>query len=55
MTTLTFLMTIHNICDGDKHPNFRHKYTIKDMLDAYTIASFGKETANITFFDLKKR
>ena len=51
MTTLTYLMTIRKICDGDINPNLRHKYTIKDMLDAYTIASFGTRTANVTFCD----
>ena len=55
MTALTFIMTIINICDGDKHPNLRHKYTIEDMIIAHKFAELGdKNIANITFFDLNK-
>lgn len=52
MTTLKFIITILHICDGDKHPNLRHKYTIQDMIDAHTIAELGINVANVTFYDL---
>ena len=52
MTTLTFVMTIINICDGDKNPNLRHKYTLEDMINAHKIAELGLNVANITFYDV---
>jgi hypothetical protein len=53
MTALKFIMTIINICDGDKNPNLRHKYTLDDMIIAQKFAEIGdKNLANVTFFDL---
>jgi hypothetical protein len=54
MTALKFITTIINICDADKHPNLRHRYTLEDMIFAGMIAEVGdKGVANVTFFDLE--
>jgi hypothetical protein len=53
MTALNLIMTIINICDGDKHPNLRHRYTLQDMIDAHTLSQFGDRVADVTFFNLK--
>lgn len=53
MTALNLIMTIINICDGDKNPNLRHRYTIQDMMDMHTLSKYGdKGVAEVTFFDL---
>jgi hypothetical protein len=53
MTALNLIMTIINICDGDKSPNLRNRYTLQDMMDAHTLSKYGDNVAEITFFDLK--
>jgi hypothetical protein len=53
MTALNLIMTIINICDGDKSPNLRHRYTLQDMIDAHILSKNGDRVADVTFFDLK--
>lgn len=44
MSKLIFIMTIQNICDGDKQPSYRHKYTLSDMIMSYDISQLKEDT-----------
>jgi len=49
MTALKAILTIKDVCDGDKNLNIRHQYTIEDMTFAGVIAETGDRVAEFTF------
>lgn len=49
MTALKAIMTIKDVCDGDKNPSIRHIYTIGDMIFAGIIAETGDRVAEYKF------
>lgn len=49
MTALKAITTIKDVCDGDKNPSIRHRYTIGDMIFAGIIAETGDRVAEYKF------
>lgn len=49
MTALRAIMTVKDVCDGDKNPSIRHRYTIGDMIFAGIIAETGDRVAEMEF------